>query len=161
LGIDFRSLMMWRVYQALSMGFLFVPINTMAFTDMPPSASNQVSAMLNLMRNMGGSIGISAVTTMIVRRSQVHQGFLTAHTYQANPLFQRALSQMVMRFSQRTGEADAMRQAYRAIYMSIGQQAAVLAYIDVIQILAAVCLLGLILLFFAKKNKPGAPAAAH
>jgi DHA2 family multidrug resistance protein len=161
LGIDFHSLMMWRVYQALSMGFLFVPINTMAFTDMPPDSSNQVSAMLNLSRNVGGSIGISAVTTMVARRSQVHQAFLAQHTYQYNPRFQQLLTGLIARFSQRTGPEDAMRQAYRAIYMSIQQQAAVLAYIDVIQILAAVCLLGLVLLFFAKKNKPGAAAAAH
>src|SRR5262249_10390600 len=75
-GIDFRTLMWWRVYQAAGMAFLFVPINTIAYTGMPAGASNQVSALTNLMRNIGGSIGISAVTTLLAQRQQVHQAYL-------------------------------------------------------------------------------------
>jgi DHA2 family multidrug resistance protein len=64
LDIDYRTLMLWRVYQAVGMGFVFVPVNTLAYTDMRPESSNQVSAMTNLMRNVGGSIGISTVTSL-------------------------------------------------------------------------------------------------
>src|SRR5262249_37489236 len=67
LQIDFRTAMLWRIYQAVGIAFVFVPINTMAYTDMPREASNQVSALTNLMRNVGGSIGISAVTTLLAR----------------------------------------------------------------------------------------------
>jgi MFS transporter, DHA2 family, multidrug resistance protein len=71
--VDFRTVMRWRIYQAAGMAFLFVPVNTLAYVGMPREASNQVSAMTNLMRNMGGSIGISAVTTLLARRQQIHQ----------------------------------------------------------------------------------------
>ena len=160
-NIDFRTLMLWRVYQASAMAFLFVPINTMAFTDMPPEASNQVSAMINLMRNVGGSIGISAVTTLVQRRQQVHQYYLVRNTYEYNPRLQHLLSQLTTHFGERTGQIEAMRQSYRAIYNTVQQQASVLAYIDAFMILGAVCLLATGILFFTKKTKPGQASMAH
>lgn len=111
LEIDFTTLVIWRACQVAGAAFLFVPINTIAYTDMPPDATNQVSALVNLMRNMGGSIGISAATTVLERRQQVHQG-----------------------------------------YQVVQQQASVPAYIDVLQMLATISLVGIILLFFAKKE---------
>jgi MFS transporter, DHA2 family, multidrug resistance protein len=85
LGIDYHTAMLWRCYQAAGMAFLFVPINTIAFVGTPPEASNQVSGLLNLMRNLGGSVGISAVTTLIARRQQEHQFYLARNTFAANP----------------------------------------------------------------------------
>ena len=134
-NIDSRPIMLWRVFQASARAFLFVPINTIAYTDMPPGASNQVSAMINLMRNMGGSIGISAVTTLVVRRAQVHQYYLARNTYEYNPWFQQLLSQLSARFGECTGEAEALRQSYRQAYNLVQQQATVLAYIDTFWIL--------------------------
>jgi hypothetical protein len=46
LGIDYRTLMLWRIYQACGMAFLFVPVNTISFADMPPEASNQISGLM-------------------------------------------------------------------------------------------------------------------
>ena len=159
--IDFRSIMLWRILQASAMAFLFVPINTIAYTDMPRGASNQISAMVNLMRNMGGSIGISAVTTLVARREQVHQMYLARNTYEYNPWFQQLLSQLSARFGERSGEAEALRQSYRHAYNLLQQQATVLAYIDTFWILGAVCLFAILLLFFAKKSKPGQASMAH
>jgi MFS transporter, DHA2 family, multidrug resistance protein len=160
-NIDFQSLMLCRVFQACAMAFLFVPINTMAFTDMPPGASNQVSAMTNLMRNIGGSIGISAVTTLVQRREQVHQYYLAKNTYEYSPQLQQLLSQLTERLGERTGQTEALRQAYGEIYRFIQLQASVLAYIDTFWILGGFCLVAVLLLFFAKKTKPGSAAAAH
>ena len=152
---------MWRVYMATGIAFLFVPVNTIAYTDMPPTASNQVSAMTNLMRNIGGSIGISAVTTLLARRQQTHQVFLASHIYPSNPRFQEAVSQIAARIGERTGEAQATRQAYGVIYRQVQRQAAVLAYIDILWILGTVCLVSIVFLFFAKKTKPGQARMGH
>ncbi len=73
LGIDFHTAMMYRVYQSIGMAFLFVPINTLCYIGVPQEQNNQISSMINLMRNLGGSFGISFVTTMLARRAQVHQ----------------------------------------------------------------------------------------
>ena len=82
-GIDFHTAMFYRVYQSIGLAFLFVPINTISFVNIPPSQGNQVSAMINLFRNLGGSVGISALSTLLARRAQVHQTYLAAHTSSA------------------------------------------------------------------------------
>ncbi len=161
LGIDYRTAMVWRIYQAAGLAFLFVPINTISYTDMPREASNQVSGLINLMRNMGGSIGISAVTTLIVRRQQVHQNYLARNTLEYNPHFRQFVTDLTARFQSRTGSVEAMRQAYGRIYAMVQRQASVLAYIDTFWILATMCILAIGLLFLAKKSKPGQAAMGH
>ncbi|MGH9646722.1 MAG: DHA2 family efflux MFS transporter permease subunit, partial [Bryobacteraceae bacterium] len=161
LEIDYRTAMLWRAYQAAGLAFLFVPINTIAFVGMPPEASNQVSGLMNLMRNMGGSIGISTATTLIARRQQAHQFYLSRNMFESNPQFQRALAGITSRFTARSGAANATRHAYEQIYATVQRQAALLAYIDAFWIMGALCLLAIGLLFFAKKNKPGSGAMAH
>jgi DHA2 family multidrug resistance protein len=159
-AVDFHTLMMWRVYQAVATAFLFVPVNTLAYSDMPPGASNQVSAMVNLMRNMGGSIGISLVTTMLARRQQVHQAYLTRNAYQDNPLLRQALSQMTNRFATRTDPVQAAHQAQAQFYLATQRQAAILSYIDCYWLLGTLALLSIGLVYIAKKTKPG-QAAMH
>jgi DHA2 family multidrug resistance protein len=161
LGIDFRTAVMWRIYQAAGLAFLFVPINTISYADMPPEASNQGSGMINLMRNVGGSIGISAVTTLIARRQQVHQAYLADHLSPANPNVQAAISQLTNQFAVRSGEHQAAQQAWFALYGNLRRQASVLAYIDTFWIMGTLCLLAIGLLFFAKRIKPGQAVAAH
>jgi len=161
LQVDSHTLMVWRVYQSIGMAFLFVPINTISYTDMPPEASNQVSGMINLTRNMGGSIGISAVTTLLARRQQMHQVYLSRNLFEYNPRLQQALTQMTSLFSARSGEAQALRQSYGQLYRSVQRQASVLAYTDIFWIFGSVALLSIVLVFFAKKTKPGQAAMGH
>jgi DHA2 family multidrug resistance protein len=116
--------------------------------------------MVNLMRNLGGSIGISAVTTLIARRTQVHQNYLAHNLYQYNPRLQALLSQMTQRFGSRSGDAHGLLQSYRAVYATVEQQATVLAYIDTFWISGFLCLCAVGLLFIARKAKPGS-AAMH
>src|ERR1700693_108100 len=71
LQIDFRTVVMAPVFQAVGMAFLFVPINTAAYAFLPREKNNAASGLMNLARNMGGSVGISVVTTLLVRGSQV------------------------------------------------------------------------------------------
>ena len=161
LEIDYFTAMMGRVYQALGIAFLFVPINTISYAGMPPEASNQVSGMINLMRNIGGSIGISAVTTLLVRRAQVHQAYLVQNTFAGNPRLHDLFTGLAGRFAQRAGQAQAQQQAYASLYRTVGRQARMLAYIDAFQIMAIICFAAIPLLLLAKKPKPGQVAAGH
>ncbi|HLG99017.1 MAG TPA: DHA2 family efflux MFS transporter permease subunit [Bryobacteraceae bacterium] len=161
LGVSFRTLIWWRIFQASGMAFIFVPVNTISYTDMKPEQSNQISAMVNLMRNIGGSVGISAVTTLVARRQQVHQNYLAQHTYEYNPRLQQTIAQMSNRIGAQNGPAQAVRESYQLIYATLQRQAAVLAYIDAFWIMGTVCLLAIGVLFFAKKTKPGQAAMGH
>jgi DHA2 family multidrug resistance protein len=128
---------------------------------MRPEQSNQVSAMINRMRNMGGSIGISAVTTLIERRTQVHQAYLVHNISSASTRLQRVLAEMTAHFATRTGEVEATRQAYARIYEELGRQATMLAYIDTFHVMGVVCLVAIGLLLVARKTNPGSAPVAH
>jgi len=88
LGIDFKTAIWWRVDQAASLAFLFVPINTISYVGIPKEENNQVSAMVNLMRNLGSSVGISIFATMLERRQQVHQNFLVHNISNGSGIYQ-------------------------------------------------------------------------
>src|SRR5262249_12553781 len=76
-GLDFSTVVKLRVYQSAGMAFMFVPINTLCYVGIPPEKNNSVSGIINLSRNMGGDIGIALVTTLLARRSQLHQAALS------------------------------------------------------------------------------------
>jgi DHA2 family multidrug resistance protein len=160
-GIDFHTAMMYRILQSIGLAFLFVPINTMSFVNVPPSKGNQVSAMINLFRNVGGSIGISFLGTLLARRSQVHQTYLAAHT--ASSAYNTAITS-VGGILQHAGTAvpDSARQATGQVYRTLTQQAAALAYVDAAHVFAVFCVLAMPLLLIARRNKPAfGPPVAH
>ncbi|MGN6370416.1 MAG: DHA2 family efflux MFS transporter permease subunit [Phycisphaerae bacterium] len=150
--VSFKAISIARVYQAIGLAFLFVPINTLAYSGLPPGKSNNASAMINLMRNLGGSVGISVATTLLARRSQVHQGYLVRHLTPSNLQYNSTLHRLAHMFATRgAGPVEAMKQATAAFFMQIQRQAAMLSYIDVFQVLIIGCLVALTMTFFLKR----------
>jgi hypothetical protein len=80
-----------RIIQASGLAFVFVPITTVAYVGLPPGKNNNASALINLMRNMGGSFGISLAQTWLARRTQFHQARLVGHFTPYNSQYQGAL----------------------------------------------------------------------
>jgi DHA2 family multidrug resistance protein len=161
-SIDFRTLATARVFQAMGLAFLFVPINTAAYAFIPPGKNNAASGLINLARNIGGSVGISFVTTMLARRAQVHQSNLTARLNSGNGQFQGALANIThLLITRGSSPTEAARQAYGMIAFNLNRQATMLAYVDNFWILG-VCVAAMIpFVFLMKKVKPGGPMAAH
>jgi DHA2 family multidrug resistance protein len=164
LGMDFHSVMMARVYQALGLAFLFVPINTTAYSGLPRDKNNAASGLMNLARNIGGSVGISVVTTLLARRTQFHQVRLTENLSAANPQFQSTLRGLTGTFAASgpgSGAGGAVQHAYAMIQANLIRQATMLAYIDNFWLLGVVigCLIPCV--FLIKKTKPGGEIVAH
>ena len=156
LSVDFHTVMMARVYQAIGLAFLFVPINTAAYSSLPRDKNNAASGLMNLARNIGGSVGISFVTTGLARRAQFHQGQLVEKLNAANPQFQSALRGMTGIFSGSgpgTGGTSAQQHAYAMMQGNVIRQATMLAYIDNFWVLGMVigCLIPCV--FLIKKSK--------
>jgi DHA2 family multidrug resistance protein len=162
LGIDFKHAVLLRMYQAFGLAFLFVPINTLAYADVPPESSNAVSGMINLSRNMGGDVGIALVTTLLAQRSQMHQVELVRHTSLFDAPF-RARLDAITRALEHSGASasDAAREAYGALYRTVLQQAQTLAYVDVIFLIACGTALMIPLALLMQRPKPGAAAMGH
>ncbi len=68
-----------RIYQMIGLPFLFIPITTASYSNLRPEQTNQASALINVARNLGGSIGVSLATTELAQRSQFHQSRLAEH----------------------------------------------------------------------------------
>jgi DHA2 family multidrug resistance protein len=162
LDMDFRSVATARVFQAAGMAFLFVPINTAAYAFLPRDKNNAASGLMNLGRNIGGSVGISLVTTLLDRRTQVHLNYLSRNLSASNPAFQSMLKGATQAMRAHGASASfATQQAYALIENTVQRQATMLAYIDDFRLLAIAILLMVPLVFLMKKGRPGGGIAVH
>jgi DHA2 family multidrug resistance protein len=160
--MDFATAMGLRCLQSAGMAFLFVPIQTIAYSDVPPQKNNQVSGIMNLSRNMGGDIGIAAVTTLIARRAQMHQANLSSHTTGYDTQFQAALASITSGLEHAGATSIvAAKEATAMMYRQLVVQATQLAYLDALWILGVATAIMGPLVFLAKRPRGAAPAGAH
>ena len=149
----------WAVSRA-GAAFLFVPINLMAFYFVPKVKINNATGIINLARNIGGSMGISFVTTMLDRRAQFHQARLVGHLHPGNQDYSAATHYLMHLLVTRGSDAArAAMQAKGLLYMELQRQAMMLSFIDNFWLAALICLIVIPLLVTMKKIKPGRPAA--
>jgi MFS transporter, DHA2 family, multidrug resistance protein len=158
LQISFASATWLRIAQYVPMGFVFIPATMVAYFGIPQDKSNAVAGLVNFMRNMGSSVGTSAVTTILARRAQVHQAMLATHTSMGNPLFRDSAVSLANRLRE-GGAGRAQTQAYIRIYESMQNQASVLSYLDAFWMLGIAAGVMFLLSFLLKKNNPRGPRA--
>src|ERR1700735_5017399 len=157
LGADFNTYMFDYVYQRIGVAFMFIPINTLAYLDIPPGKSNQISSMINLFRNLGASVGISMVSTLTQRRAQLHQDTFSMHLSTYNPALRSQLAGLTNNlFHSGMSTADASHQALGRMYLTVQTQASTEAYLDTLKILAIICLCMLPIFPLLKSNDPRA-----
>ncbi|HEX7360497.1 MAG TPA: DHA2 family efflux MFS transporter permease subunit [Bryobacteraceae bacterium] len=159
LEISFGSITWLRVIQYLPMGFLFIPTTMVAYLGLPQEKSNAVAGWINFVRNIGSSVGTSAVTTILARRAQLHQAMLASHTHVSNPLFQQSVTSLAEQL-RRAGAEHPQAQAYAQIYGAMRRQASTLSYIDTFWLLGVAALVMFVLSFLLRKNNPRAGGAA-
>jgi DHA2 family multidrug resistance protein len=136
LGITFMDAASWRVVMVLGMPFLFVPISLMSYVGVPQEKNNEVSGMTALARNIGGSLGISFISTMLVRRAQTHQRYLEAHVTAGSSVY-RGMQKGIAATMQSQGysKTDAVSGSAMRIYDMMLRQARTLAYVDTVHVL--------------------------
>jgi DHA2 family multidrug resistance protein len=163
LQIDFRTAVMAWAYSRLGMAFLFTPVNVMAFYFIPKEKMNNATGLINLARNIGGSVGIANVATLLARRAQVHQSVLVSHLTPLDPAYTASLSG-ASRFlmSQGSNPVQALNQAHGLVYGNLVRQATMLAYTDTFWLLGLTFLALIPFMFLMKKVKlraaPATPA---
>jgi DHA2 family multidrug resistance protein len=159
---DHTTFMWMRITQVLGLPFLFIPISTLAFKDVPPLHNNKASALYALARNLGGSVGIAMIATLLVRHTQANQVALAAHVTASSPVVQAALHQRAAALiAHGIPATSATTQAMGGLYAQMLHQASLLAYRDCFQILAAIMAVMAALSLLLPSNTPGArgPAA--
>jgi len=171
LNSSFSYIMWVRVFQASGLAFLFIPINTVSYVGVAREQSNDVSGIMNLARNIGGSTGTALIATMLARRSQHHQAMMTQYLSPGNEAFRNQVNRLKGMFhgggnaaaggfgGKVSGNAH-VAQAF--IYNQLRRQSAMLAYLDIIAVFAIFCVCMIPLVFMLGKQKPGhGEAAGH
>jgi MFS transporter, DHA2 family, multidrug resistance protein len=130
------------------LSFFFIPINTIAYLGVAKGENNDVSGLINLARNIGGSVGTAFVGTMLARGSQRHQTYMVSHVTPSSFGFIAQMARLKPLFH---GNVHAA-QAY--IYNEVLRQSAMLAYLDIIAVIAVMCGLAAPLVFLLGKMEP-------
>ena len=161
LNTSFGIAVSWRVVIALGLPFLFIPINTLCYVGIPQEKYNEVSGMSALMRNLGGSVGISFVTTLLERFTQQHISMLNAHTVNGSGPFEAMRSGLAHAWIQRGvgSMPDATQRAGAQIFGMAQIQARLLSYVDVCWIMVVLTAILIPLPFIMKRPKKQAGPA--
>src|ERR1700752_133353 len=141
LQISMGSIVWPQIISGLAMGFVFVPLTTMATGTLTNEQIGNATGIFNLMRNLGGSFGIAGVTTMLARGAQIHQANMVSHLTPYDPAYQQRLNDVTAALSAQGNPMTAPEQAVGAVYQTLANQATLLAYIDNFRLLVFLCLI--------------------
>lgn len=149
---DYTTFVLVRMLQTIGLPFLFVPASTLAFSKISPENSSNASAVISLMRNLGGSIGIALVTNQLLHSQQAEQANLVQHLTASDPGYQSALSSYTQALiSQGIPAVQATTTVLGKIYQELIHQASILAFRDAYNFIAVIMvILGLVALAMPK-----------
>ncbi len=148
-----------QLLQGLSMGMLFVPLTTVTNAPIPKEQMGNATSLYNLMRNIGASIGIASVTTIVARHSQAHTNDLARHVTAYDPAAVALLDTLKNGLIVSGADpATATQKAYALAFGVVQQHAGMLAYLDAFFLLAVMFIAVLPLILIMKKPALGGGA---
>ena len=153
---------MSRIYLAIGLPLLFLPITTASYDGIPPNKTNQASALINVARNLGGSMGVALVQTVLAQRQQFHQSRLVEHIAPSDPGYQQTIDTMTRFFqAQGSNASDAAGQAVAWVGQTLQHQVDLLAYIDIFWTLAIIGMIMVPVALSLRSIDLKAPARGH
>jgi DHA2 family multidrug resistance protein len=159
LGMDYWSLAWPRFIQGAGVGFIFVPLNTVALATIAREKMGNATAALNVVRNLGGAIGVAVMTTLLARRSQEHQSTLVGHVNIYDPETAERLRVWARHFAAAGADAfTAQKQAVGMLYREVTRQSELLAFADDFWILFVLFCGSLLLLPLLERVRIDAPS---
>ena len=162
---DYATFVFMRIVQMIGLPFLFVASSTLAFSKIAPKDSGNASAIISLMRNIGGGVGIATVTSLLTRYQQTEQSNLVQHLTFADQGYTSALSAYTNTItSLGTPSSQASSSALGQIYQQLMLQSSILAYRDVYNLVALMLLIlafGALLMPNNEQKKKESPEMGH
>jgi DHA2 family multidrug resistance protein len=152
-----------QLLQGAGLSLLFVPLTTVAMDSIPREKMGNATSLFNLMRNIGGSIGIAVTGTMVGRSQQAATAVLGSNVDIYDPATQSVFAQMQAAFMAAGADAlTATNRAYAALFGMVQRQAAIVSFVDLFQVLGFVFFAMVPLVLLMKRPRSGAgPMAAH
>ncbi|MGH7979916.1 MAG: MFS transporter, partial [Limisphaerales bacterium] len=162
LQVSALSVIFPSVLNGVAISFIFVPLTTITMGYLAQNQIGNASGLYNLMRNLGGSMGIAFVTTMLARGAQKHEALMVAHMTPTDPAFTHQLALAEHALARQTDPVTATGQAYSLLYQTLDSQAHLWAFVDNFRLF---CLLALgcvpLVFLFKRVSRPPASAGAH
>lgn len=153
-----------RMVQSAGMGCLFIPISVMAYSTLSREMANQAAGLMNLSRNIGGSVGIAILSTILARRTQFHQTQLVSHFSSADAGPQAFVAGVARALvAKGYSLADATQHGWGLLWGQTLRQSRYLAMVDVFFVAACVCFAAIPLLLIMRRPRHGAetPVDSH
>jgi DHA2 family multidrug resistance protein len=162
LQVGMGSIVIPVIVSGVAISLIFVPLTTATMGTLSQEQMGNATGIYNLMRNVGGSVGIAMITTFVARTAQTNQAMLSSHFSRFNPVFQQKLAAIQSGLEQHAGHWQALKQAPRILYGLLQEQAALLSYVHNFRLFALICLICAPLVLLLKKvRKSAGPIVAH
>jgi len=149
-----------RIIQMIPIPFCFIAITNAAYVGLPKEASNQVSGLINLMRNIGGSILISVTGAIVTNRTLFHEARLQNAMQPGSIAYTQNVNGLTGAFTNAVGAPQASLMAHASIYQQLTQQASAMGYQDIYRMLCWMSCGMVACAFLLNKNRPGEGAPA-
>jgi DHA2 family multidrug resistance protein len=153
---DFWELLWPQIFRGVGLMFAIIPVTNTALGTLPPDRVKNASGLFNLMRNLGGAIGLAAINTWFNNRMDLHLTRLHEAVNPTSVMANETLAHLAARFQ----GSDAQRQALAKMMAMVRLQAAVLSYADVFLMLTVLFLALAAFALLMKKPQPQAAAGA-
>lgn len=163
LGIGPFTLLVPIVFTGFTLSFVFVPLATITMATIPNREMGNATGLFNMLRNIGGSVGISIATTALVRRAALHQNDLSAHLTPGTAMLQQRSAILGAYLAHHMNAASARGGSFGLLYKFLQQQSVLLSYVDIFRwtsVLAFFCA-GAVWLFKKQPKHTAPPPGAH
>jgi DHA2 family multidrug resistance protein len=151
-----------QFFQGLGLSALFVPLTTISMDPIPRERMGNATSLFNLMRNLGGSIGIATTGTLLARKQQEYINVMGAHVTPFSETARNALEAARQGFlASGSDAATATQRAYAAVFGTVQRHATMVAFVDLFRLLGIIFLLLLPLVMLMRRPRSRAAAAAH
>jgi DHA2 family multidrug resistance protein len=163
LDIGPTTLLIPIMVTGFALSFVFVPLATMSTSTLSREEMGNATGLFNMLRNIGGSIGIAMATTALIRRSALHQTDLGANLPASSAILQQKSAAVAAYVGHQVGSAQGRRGAFGLLYGLMQQQSALLSYVDVFRwtaVLAFFCA-GAVWMFKKPEKHAAPPPGVH
>lgn len=151
-----------QFFQGLGLSALFVPLTTISMDPIPRERMGNATSLFNLMRNLGGSVGIAVTGTLLARKQQEYINVMGAHVTPFSQAAHASMEAARRRFiASGSDPFTATQRAYAAVFGAVQRQAAMVSFVDLFRLLGIIFLLLLPLVLLMRRPRGRAAAAAH
>ncbi len=153
LGISMSNVIIPNLICGAALGLIFIPLTTLSFATLKNHQMTNATGIQNLMKNIGGGIGVSIVGTLLSRFAQIHQANMVSHLNPYNPVFQQKIGAATHFLSVHMNPVVAVKKANYLMYGSLLKQSYLWSFIDNFRLYGIICLLLIPTVLIFKKVK--------